>query len=60
MGEVRCAVERVDVPAILSASLLPSALLSDDIVPGERSSQALNNEALGSTVGFGDEVMLAL
>jgi hypothetical protein len=60
MSEISCAIERVDVPAVLGPSLLSAALFGNDVVLGERGSQALNDESLGSTVGLRDEIMLAL
>ena len=60
MGEIGRAIKRIDVPAVLSAGLLSPALLCNDIVLGERGSQALDDQSLGRTVGFGDEITFTL
>src|SRR5450432_1545395 len=56
MGEIRCAVERVDVPAIFVVDAVASSLFAVDAVAGKVLVEALDDEAFAGAVGLGDEV----
>ena len=56
MGEIRGAVERVDVPAKFGSGVLAGALFRGDGVAGEKFVDAGNNILLGALVRLRDEV----
>src|ERR1700680_1474521 len=53
MGEVGCAIERIDVPAVVGCARVAAAFLGNDGVRREMGTQPIDNELLGGAVGFG-------
>src|SRR6185312_7754343 len=60
MGEVRGAVQRIDVPAVLGLEAVARAFFAEDAVAGKASADALDDQLFGGAVGFSDEVNVAL
>src|SRR5580658_8612732 len=60
MSEVRGAVERIDVPAIVAALIVQSLLFPQHVVRGKLLTDALADQRFGSAVGRGHQVRIAL
>ena len=59
MREIRGAIERINVPAILAFHVLARSLLAQDPIVRPARMQALDQQGLAFTVGNGDQIDLA-
>ena len=59
MGEVRGAIERVHVPAIVAARIHQALLFAENIVAGPVLLDAFADQNFGLAVRYGDQVGLA-
>ena len=60
MGEVGGAVQRIHVPAELPFQPVPRTLFAIDAMFGEDLAESLADQLLGSTIGHGDQIHIAL
>src|SRR5437764_9586498 len=60
VGEVGGAIERIDMPSVITASLNARAFFAHHIVSGKLCADSVENQRLGFTVSDGDEVRGAL
>ena len=60
MGEIRSPIQRINVPAILAASLGARAFFPENVVLGPALANARGNQLLRLPVSFGDEINVAL
>ena len=60
VGEICGAVERVNVPAKFRRTFVPRAFLGSDRVVGEILCESLDDGPLGTLVGLGDQIGIAL
>src|SRR5579863_1815085 len=60
VSEIRRAVERIHVPAVIGIRPLAAALLADDVMSRKAAPQPLDDQCFGTTVRLGDYVGFAL